>query len=1182
MKLSLRILLINFVIVLLILGSAAVAIFTTMQKVLNEQRTQNIQNSARNFSYVFSNELQKSDYEFAEIIDINLSAFLQQGNLNNSVNDFIIELKSDEPENIDRVIFSPHVNRPKGELSIKNFLEYNPYAILRPYKDNYGRNFFYGFIITNDILNDIAQRINADVAIVWDKTVAEVSNRAANQNIFYDLNRAVSFLQQPGESKVYLESAEANDIAVTIASPNFTNEITNNLSYLVFKANPELIEIRETLKVIFLLIGIAGLFFSVILTYLLTAKMRSQITDLSSATKVVIAGDFNRRITVRTKDEIGSLGNAFNLMLDELQKNQKAKSEYADFISLINQNPSLTEISNAALKKIISTCNFVVGALYSVDDGEISLINSYGLKKRDSSFETNEFYQRVISTKEQIEITSGDLLPVIPTGTVNLWIKHLLIIPIIYNNKVTAIVEFGSVENPTSEAREYLSKIQEQLAIGLTNAKAVVQLESFINELKKLNDEYQKQNVQIRKQNESLVELHKQLQQRAEELELEKQKAEESTKLKSQFLASMSHELRTPMNSILGLTELILEKSQIAGKNKERLEVVLKSGKRLMTLINDILDLSKIEAGKMDIRDEDILLEELIEEVVNTINPLTIEKGIGLEVVRNCNTRIIINTDRTRLIQVLINLMGNAVKFTEQGKIVLKVSQTNDSMLQFDVIDTGIGIDEEGQRIIFEEFRQVDGSTTRKYGGTGLGLAISKKIIDLLGGSISIRSKVGEGSDFYFTIPLKFGKEKKYIDSQKVNSEVLRRNRKNPILVIDDDPEIRYTIGQYLISKGYEVIFAEDGDIGIKLAKEKQPFAITLDVMLPNKDGWTVLKDLKEDPETKDIPVILVSILGDKKIGYGLGAFEYFVKPISSEKLISAFSRLESLANKQIRKIVIVDDDEMEFEKFKREFSNEKVRIEFIQDSEYAFNKIAEVQPDLIILDLMMPKIDGVTLSYRLKSNPQTKHIPIIISTAKDLTDDEIKSLNNVVEDITVKSKGHPLDVLKVVRDRIKQQEEEIFKFKNDEDNPEKTEETIPESAPEENESHKVYIGEVLIVDDDPDTLFTLNEMVQSVNCKTHLARNGIECLKMLENIKPDLILLDIMMPEMDGFQTLKNIRANSKFDDLVVFAVTAKAMAGDKEIILKHGFNDYIPKPVNSSIITAKIEQFISKLRSA
>lgn len=1182
MKLSFRILLINFVIVLLILGSSAFAIFTTMQKVLNEQRIQHIQNSARNFSYVFSNELQKSDYEFAEIIENGLENFLQHGTLTNSTNDFIIKLNSEATGKFESVVFSQHVSKPKGDITVKEFLENNPYAIIRPYKDKAGTVYLYGLIITSQTLDDIALRINADVALVWDKTVSEISNRSANQNIFYDLNRAANFLGQPGDSKVYLESAETNDIAATIANPNLTNEITNSLLFLVFKTNPELVEIRETLKVIFLLIGIAGLIFSVILTYLLTSKMRSQITDLSNATKVVTDGDFNRRITVRTKDEIGSLGSAFNLMLDELQKNQKAKNEYADFISLINQNPSLTEISNAALKKIISTCNFVVGAFYSVDEGEINLLSSYGLRKRDSSFETNEFYQRVISTKEQIEITSGDLLPVIPTGTVNLWIKHLLIIPIVYNNKVIAIVEFGSVETPTSDAREYLSKIQEQLAIGLTNSKAVVQLETFINELKKLNEDYQKQNVHIRKQNEALVELHKQLQQRAEELELEKQRAEESTKLKSQFLASMSHELRTPMNSILGLTELILEKSQLNGKNKERLEVVLKSGKRLMTLINDILDLSKIEAGKMDIREEDILLEELIEEVMNTINPLTVEKGIGLEVIRDCNTRIIINTDRTRLIQVLINLLGNAVKFTEHGKVALKISQSADNFLQFDVIDTGIGIDEEGQKIIFEEFRQVDGSTTRKYGGTGLGLAISKKIIDLLGGSISIKSKVGEGSNFYFTIPLRFGQEVKFTDTPKVNTEVLRRNRKNPILVIDDDPEIRYTIGQYLISKGYEVIFAEDGNIGIKLAKEKQPFAITLDVMLPNIDGWTVLKELKEDPDTKEIPVILVSIIGDKKIGYGLGAFEYFVKPISSEKLISAFSRLESLANKQIQKIVIVDDDELEFEKFKREFKNEKIRIEFIQDSEYAFNKIAEVQPDLIILDLMMPKIDGVTLSYKLKSNPQTKHIPIIISTAKDLTDDEIKSLNNVVEDITVKSKGHSLDVLKVVRDRIKLQEEENYIIMRKADSPNNNEKSEPDNVELKDDSVKIYAGEILIVDDDPDTLFTLNEIVQAANFKTHLARNGIECLKMLENIKPDVVLLDIMMPEMDGFQTIKNIRANSKYDDLVVFAVTAKAMAGDKEIILKHGFNDYIPKPVNASIITAKIEQLISKLRSA
>lgn len=1177
MKLSLRILLINFVIVLLILGSSALAIFTIMQKVLNEQRTQNIQSSSRNFSYVYSNEIQKSDFEFAEILENNLNSFLQKGSLAGSYNDFVVELSSDDSGIFERFVFSPIVNRPKGEITIKQFLEFNPYAVIKQFKDNAGKEYYYGFIITNNILNDIAQRINADIALIWDNTVAEISNKQINQNVFYSLTMAVNFLNQPNENRIFIGSSDADDIAATFASPNLNNEITNNLSYLIFKSNPELIEIRDALKIIFMLIGIAGLLFSIVLTYLLTGKLRSQIIDLSNATKLVTNGDFNRRITVQTKDEIGSLGNAFNLMLDELQKNQKAKNEYAEFITLINQNPSLSEISNAALKKIISTCGFVVGALYSVDDGEITLISSYGLKKRDSTFETNEFYQRVMITKEEIEITTEDLLPVIPTGTVSLWIKHLLIIPIVYNNKVIAIIEFGSVENPSSEAREYLSKIKEQLAIGLTNAKAFVQLESFIRELKKLNEEYQKQNLQIKKQNEALVELHKQLQQRAEELELEKVRAEESTKLKSQFLASMSHELRTPMNSILGLTELILEKTQLTGKNKERLEVVLKSGKRLMTLINDILDLSKIEAGKMDIRNEDVLLEELLEEITTTINPLTIEKNIGLEIIRDCNTRIIINTDRTRLMQVLINLMGNAVKFTEQGKVTLKISYAQNSMLRFDVMDTGIGIDEENQKIIFEEFRQIDGSTTRRYGGTGLGLAICKKIIDMLGGSISVSSKIGLGSDFYFTIPLRYGQEKKYTDAQKVNLEVLRRNRKNPILVIDDDPEIRYTIGQYLISKGYEVIFAEDGEIGFKLAKEKQPFAITLDVMLPNKDGWSVLKDLKQDPQTKDIPVVLVSILGDKKIGYGLGAFEYFVKPISSEKLISAFNRLENLANKQIRKIVIVDDDELEFERFKSEFNNYNVRIEFIQDSEYAFNKIAEVLPDLIIIDLMMPNVDGVTLSYKLKSSPITKHIPIIISTAKDLSNEEVESLNNVVEEITVKSKGHPLDVLKVVRDRIKLQEEEDQKIKNDEDVNIDSSDFI-----EHRETDKDYFGEVLIVDDDPDTLFTLNEMVQSSNCKTYLARNGIECLKILETIKPDLVLLDIMMPEMDGFQTLKNIRANSKYSDLVVFAVTAKAMAGDKEIILKHGFNDYIPKPVNASIINAKIEQQLSKIKSS
>jgi len=521
-------------------------------------------------------------------------------------------------------------------------------------------------------------------------------------------------------------------------------------------------------------------------------------------------------------------------------------------------------------------------------------------------------------------------------------------------------------------------------------------------------------------------------------------------------------------------------------------------------------------------------------------------------------------------------LLGNAIKFTEKGKLELFVSITSDKMLKFSVTDTGIGISSENQKIIFEEFRQLDGTSTRKYSGTGLGLAICKKIIDLLGGKIWLDSNEGKGSKFSFILPIKYVQDRKKENTLPINLDVIKRNIKNPILVIDDDAEIRYTIGQYLISKGYEVVFADSGNAGIEMALEHQPFAITLDIILPDRDGWSVLKELKENPITKDIPVILVSIIGDKNFGYGLGAFEYFVKPISAEQLLSAFDKLEFLVKKRIQKIVIVDDDELEFEKFKKEFKDDNISIEYIKDSEFAFNKIAEVQPDLIILDLMMPKIDGITLSHKLYSNPKTKNIPIIISTAKDLSAEERKSLTNIVEEIAVKSHDDTRNVLKIVRDRIKIQEIQNNIFSNSQDNDEHTANNISLDKPDNN-----YLGEVLIVDDDPDTLFTINEIVEATGCKTYTAKSGIDCLKQLEKIHPDLILLDIMMPEMDGFQTLNNIRANNLLANIPIYAITAKAMSGDKEVILKHGFNDYIAKPVSSIIISSKIGQLFSKIKT-
>jgi two-component system chemotaxis sensor kinase CheA len=928
MKISHRIILVNLIIVAIVLGSAAIAFYSIMYNSLSSQQSKNIISSTRNFLFSYRSFLNDIDEEFLNKKNINSNQLFEKSSLHGSVNDFFLEATSANLKEIIRYSAKEFVSIPKENFTIDEFLKSNPYAIIHSFKLESGIVYYFGKIINATYLDDFAQRIGADITLILDNFPAEVSNSSSNsQNIFL-LSKAFNDLKNKGDFEVFQGETDAADIIATMYKLEKPSDIGNNISFLIFKSNSEATYLRETLRNILILIAIVGIILALILSYLLTHKLRQRISDLNYATSQTTAGNFDTRIKIQEDDEIGKLGKAFNIMLDELEKNQRAKNEYSDFITLINQNASLNEISNAALKKIIDTCGFVVGALYSIDEGEVSLICSHGLSQQVPNQEQSEIFKKIISSKEPIEIASGHLLPTIKTGTVELNISHLLLIPILYNNKVIAILELASIDDLTEEAREYLAKIKEQLAIGITNAKAVVQLENFVGELKKLNDEYQRQNLQITKQNETLLELSNQLKIKAEELALQKEKAEESTKLKSQFLASMSHELRTPMNSILGLTELILEKAQLEGKNKEWLEVVLNNGKRLMSLINDILDLSKIESGKMEIRDENILLEEMIEEVSSTIRPLAFEKGLKFNVQRKCNTRFVINTDRARVTQVLINLLGNAIKFTEKGKIELIISLTADKLLKFSVNDTGIGISPENQKLIFEEFRQLDGTTTRKYSGTGLGLAICKKTIDLLNGRLWVESIEGKGSIFSFTLPIHFGYDRKKEFGKPINLDVFSKNAEN-----------------------------------------------------------------------------------------SLSSYE---------------------------------QNEIDLEK------------------------------------------------------------------------------NILLEDSTTN-----------------------------------------------------YRGEILIVDDDPDTLFTINEIVQSTGCKTFTSTSGIDCLKLLDNIHPDLILLDIMMPEMDGFQTLKNIRANNKLAGIPVYAVTAKAMVGDKEIILKNGFDDYIAKPVNPNIIASKIGQLFSKIKT-
>jgi signal transduction histidine kinase/DNA-binding response OmpR family regulator len=1179
MKISYRILIINFAIVVLILGSSAIAFYSIMYNVLSSQQSKYLLNSSNDFIYNTRNILQEADDEFQYIVKNNIENVFSLPYLNTKNIDFIIETENSNSDVISKIIYKENLDLPTSVNSLKEFRVNNPFTITQTAQLPNGHFYYYGTIISSSFLAGISSKINADIAVVDKGSVVEVSNEAHNWNNLYILNEIYKSLASKNNFDLVTKSTDSFDVIATIYKPSTEYYQANKLQFIIFTSLSEASDLRTSLKDIVVIIGLAGIILSLILTLVFTDKIRKQITQLNNATRITKEGNFQNKIAVQSKDELGQLAGAFNTMLDELRKNEIAKNEYSEFITLLNQNPTLAEISESALHKIISTCGFTIGALYTFQNGEIKLTSSYGIGKEISVINKKDLFDSVIKNQEIIEISSesGSGLPVVSAGIFSLEIRYLLIIPIVYNNKVVAIVELGSINKPSIETKEYLTKIKEQLAIGITNAVAYVQLANLVTELKKLNEDYQKQNIQIRKQNETLIELHNKLKEKAAELEVEKLKAEEATKLKSHFLASMSHELRTPMNSILGLTELLFEDKSLSPKNKERIEVVFKSGKRLMNLINDILDLSKIEAGKMSIHNEDVLLEDLIKEVESSIIPLVSQRNLDFKIVRNFNTNIIISTDKGKVVQVLINLLGNAVKFTEAGIIELHVSNCEDKSIKFSIIDSGIGISAEGQRIIFDEFRQIDETTTRKYTGTGLGLAISKKIADLMNGDISVESELGKGSTFTFIIPLNLIKFREYPNASKFNITALIKNRYNPILIIDDEPDVRYTIGQYLIANGYDVAYASNGNEGIEKAKEIQPFAITLDIMMPGKDGWTVLKELKSLEETKDIPVILISILGDKNLGYGLGAYEYFIKPIASDKLINAFKNLEALAKKKIEKIVLVDDDETEFEKFKNAFAQDNIRIEYIKDSELAFSKILEVQPDLIILDLMMPNIDGVTLSQKLKSNKSTKHIPIIISTAKDLTPEERNSLSSIVEEISIKSNGHPADVLHVVKERIRMQES-TTSFNIKETNTVTTLPDKPKEDTEANDQNKTYQGLVLIVDDDPDSLFTISEIVEVCDCKTILANNGIECLKTLEHTIPDLILLDIMMPELDGFQTISRIRQNEKWAHIPVFAITAKAMLEDKQVILRHGFDDYVAKPVNSGVLAFKIERLFTK----
>ena len=480
-----------------------------------------------------------------------------------------------------------------------------------------------------------------------------------------------------------------------------------------------------------------------------------------------------------------------------------------------------------------------------------------------------------------------------------------------------------------------------------------------------------------------------------EEIQDKSRQLAEASQHKSQFLASMSHELRTPLNAIIGVTEMLREDAEALKQDVEPLDRVLGAGRHLLALINDILDLSKIEAGRMELHLESFPLAPLIEDVAKTIEPMAAKNGNRIVV--DCPPDLgTIHADQIRFRQTLLNLVSNANKFTEKGTVTI-AAQTGRDWITIAVADTGIGMTEEQMGRLFQEFSQADASTTRKYGGTGLGLAISRHFCRMMGGDITVESRPGEGSTFTIRLPRIV-----QIEQERAEVHPIAREAEEPlILVVDDDPTVRELVVRHLERAGFAVVAARGGQEGLRLVRELRPAVVTLDIMMPDLDGWTVLAAIKGDPALASIPVVLMSIVDEKNRGYALGAADYLVKPVDRTKLVET---LTSICGPSAGRALLVDDDEVVRRSVRQALEPIGWTVIEAENGQVAVDTLTAELPDVIILDLMMPKMDGFEFMDELRGRPDWREIPVVVITAKDLTDEDRDRLNGGVERIIQKS----------------------------------------------------------------------------------------------------------------------------------------------------------------------------------
>jgi signal transduction histidine kinase/DNA-binding response OmpR family regulator/CHASE3 domain sensor protein len=960
----------------------------------------------------------------------------------------------------------------------------------------------------------------------------------------------------------------------------------------------------------------------------------------------VSSGDYAIRVEDGGQDGLGNLSGSLNKMAGALQYSfaMLADKEWLQTGIATLNNKMLVEreikpLANSITEFAVEYTGSVVGAFYITNvNAGLTLAGSFAFADAEKRAKVSlgegltgqcAYTRKLLFLKDvpdenvTISYAAGNLRP-----------SEVVAIPIIFEDQVMGVLELASLKKYTENQLTFINEISTNIGIVLNTSQNRLRLQELLEETQSQAEELQAQHAELenmnvelevkteklqaseeelRVQQEELLQANQELEEKAVSLEEKNQlisernydiqkKAEElalSTKYKSEFLANMSHELRTPLNSILLLSRLMAENldNTATPEHIEYANVIQSSGQGLLTLINEILDLSKIEAGKMDLEFSQVTIASIVAEANAIFKPLAIEKKILFETEVDPTLPASIESDSTRLGQIIKNLLSNALKFTSKGLVRLSIVRpaNHPGFIDFTITDSGIGIAKDKLELVFEAFRQADGSTRRKFGGTGLGLSITRELAKLLGGEIRVESEVDKGSSFTISVPIERStvhiKATEAYMQTKVQPDLVQPDILTPeptpapirylsstippnipddrdnilpndtvIVIVEDDIPFAKSLLTYTRRQGYKGIVAVRGDEGAELVNRFLPSGVLLDIQLPVKDGWEVMDELKSNPRTRHIPVHIMSSYEERSKSLSQGAIDFINKPVAPEKIREIFDKIQYIIEQHPQKVLIIEESSKHAQALAYFLESFNVNAEIRHSIQEGISTLEKGEANCVILDMGIPDAESYDSLEKVKLTPGLENLPVIIFTGKVLSKNEEMRIRQYADSIVVKTAHSYKRIL-----------DEVSLFLHLMEANKQTEEKTPRRLGGMNDV--LQNKTVIVADDDVRNIFSITKALENYKMTILPAIDGKEALQQLEKQRPDAILMDMMMPEMDGYETIKRIRSYPKYKNLPIIAVTAKAMTGDREKCISAGASDYITKPVD-------IDQLLSLLR--